>query len=497
MTPPLPQRDIVVVFGVVMVAMLLPAFNIMAITTALPVIVGELGGLADLSWVVTAYLLTATVSVPLYGKISDLYGRRPLIHIAIVIFITGSILAGWAQTMGHLIVARGIQGIGGGGLMALSQAIIGDVIPPRDRGKYQGYIGIVFAVASIAGPLAGGFFVDRLSWRWIFFVSVPLGMIALVIASRYLRIVHQRREHRIDYAGAALLTLAATCLILVSVWGGVEYQWSSSVILGLIGSAGLAAALLIPVERRATEPIIPFELFSSRVFTAGSALGFIVGTTMFGTFVFFPLFLQGVVGVSATDSGLLLVPLMFGIITSSIVAGRLVTRWGRYKVFPVSGTALSVVGFGLLATMGPDTGPREAAVYMALLGLSLGMIIQIVVVAIQNAVDQRHLGAATSTAHFFRMIGGTLGVAAFGAILNFRAGKLMAEALPPGIDLADVLDNPAQLTDLPGTIQQSLQHALADGITFVFALAAAVSLLAFTTALFLRDVPMRDHVGER
>ena len=214
MAPPLPQRDLVLVFGVVMVAMLLPAFNIMAITTALPVIVGELGGLADLSWVVTAYLLTATVSVPLYGKVSDLYGRRPLIHVAIVIFITGSILAGSAQTMGHLIISRGIQGIGGGGLMALSQAIIGDAIPPRDRGKYQGYIGIVFAVASIAGPLAGGFFVDRLSWRWIFFVSVPLGVTALVIASRYLRIVHQRREHRIDYAGAALLTLAGRLIQL-------------------------------------------------------------------------------------------------------------------------------------------------------------------------------------------------------------------------------------------------------------------------------------------
>lgn len=495
MTPSLSTRQIVVVFGVVMMGMLLPAFNIMAVTTALPVMVGELGGLADLSWVVTAYLLTATVSVPLYGKVSDLYGRRPLFQAAIVIFIVGSVLAGSAQTMGHLILARGVQGIGGGGLMALSQAIIGDAVPPRDRGKYQGYLGIVFAVASIVGPLAGGFFVDRLSWRWIFFVTVPLGLAALVIAVRYLRIPHERRQHRIDFTGASLLTVAATCVVLVSVWGGVEHEWGSPLILGLAATAVVAVALLIPVERRADEPMIPFELFSSRVFTSGSAVGFIVGTTMFGTFVFVPLFLQAVVGVSATDSGLLLVPLMFGIIVSSITAGRLVTRWGRYKVFPVMGTALSAVGFGLLATMGPDTSPATAAAYLGLLGLSLGMILQIVILAIQNAVHPRHLGVATSTAHFFRMIGGTVGVAAFGALLTARTSRLLAGDLPAGVDLADVLDDPARVGELPGAVQESLRSALSGGVGYVFTLAALVSVVAFAAALSMREVPMGDGDG--
>jgi MFS family permease len=378
--------------------------------------------------------------------------------------------------------------------MVLAQAIVADIVTPRQRGRYQGYIGSVYALSSIVGPLLGGFFVDHLSWRWAFYVNLPLGLIALVVTQRALKLTHQPRPHRIDYAGAATLTIGISTLLLVTVWGGDRYAWTSPELLTLAGVSLLALVVFVLVQRRASEPILPLGLFRERTFTVGNLIGFVVGAVMFGAVIFMPLFLQVVVGVSATHSGMLLLPLMLGMLSSSIASGRLISHHGRYKVFPVTGTAVTTLGFLLLATMDRDTSFARAALAMLVVGAGLGMVLQVVVLAIQNAVSMRHLGAATSGAQLFRSIGGTIGVTAFGAIMNARLDLALGDS---GVTLTgdpkSLLRTPAAIAKLPQETQNVLRGALADSITFVFATAIPLCVLAFLVALLLKEQPLRDY----
>jgi len=488
----LTDRQLQLVFAGLMSGVLLAALDQTIVATALPTIVGDLGGLAHLSWVVTAYLLASTTSTPLYGKISDLYGRKTVFQAAIVIFLVGSALSGLAQSMGQLIAFRAVQGLGAGGLMALAIAIIGDVVSPRERGRYQGYIGAVFAVASVAGPLLGGFLVDHLTWRWAFYVNLPVGVAALLVTSVALDLPFRRTGHSVDYLGAALLVAGVTCVLLVTVWGGDRYGWGSPTLLGLAAMGVLLLGAFAVQEQRASEPVLPPRLFRDPVFRVATATLFLIGVAMFGAIVFLPLFLQVVVGASATSSGLLLLPLMAGIVASSVVVGRVISRTGRYRWYPVAGTALMTVAMGLLATMNADTSRTTASWYVALLGVGLGTVMPVMILAVQNAADQRDLGTATSAATFSRSMGGSFGVALFGAILASRLAHQL-----PGVDPEALQASPSQLRALPPAAHQAVVEAVAHSLHVVFLAAIPVALAAFVVVLFLRERPLREtaHIG--
>ena len=388
-----------------MLGMFLAALDQTIVSTALPTIVGDLGGLNHLSWVVTAYLLASTVSTPIYGKLGDMIGRKPVFLAAILIFLAGSMLAGLSQTMAQLIAFRAVQGVGAGGLMVGAQAIIADIVPPRERGRYMGLIGSVFAVASVAGPLLGGFLVDNLSWRWVFYVNMPIGAVAVAIVLLKLHLHTPTISHRIDALGAALLAAGVASLIMVTTWGGSEYAWGSTRIVGL----GVAGVILLAVfvwwETRAAEPIIPLRLFRSSVFSVASAMGFTIGMAMFGAIVFIPLFLQLVYGASPTSSGLRMLPLMAGLLVASIASGRAITRMGRYRMFPIAGTALLTVGMLLLSRLTVGTAPWMASLYMLVVGVGIGLVMQVLIIVVQNDVAPTEIGVATSTATFFRSVG--------------------------------------------------------------------------------------------
>jgi len=491
------HRQILVILGGLMLGMLLAALDQTIVATALPTIVGDLGGLNHLSWVVTAYLVASTVTTPLYGKISDLYGRKKVFQFAIVVFLIGSALAGLSQNMLELIAFRGIQGIGAGGLMTLAMTIIGDIVPPRERGRYQGYMGAVFALSSVIGPLLGGFFVDQLSWRWVFYVNIPVGAVALVVTSAVLDLPSRRISHSIDYVGTALLVGGVGSVLLAVTWGGTQYPWSSPTIvrLGVAGAVLLAA--FVAVERRVAEPVLPPYLFRNRVFTVATATMFIVGLAMFGGIIYLPLFLQVVTGRSATHAGLLLLPLILGIMFTAITSGRIISRTGRYKIFPVTGMLVMALGMYLLSTMGPTTTTLDASAFMVVLGLGLGMVMQVLVLAVQNAVDPRDLGTATGAATFLRSMGGSFGVALFGAVLSNRLAANLADLLPggrlpPGSSPDALKGSPAAILSLPEAVRGPVVEAFARSIDTVFLAGVPIAIIGFAISLLLREEPLRS-----
>ncbi len=485
------------VFIALMLGMFLAALDQTIVSTALPTIVGDLGGLNHLSWVVTSYLLASTISTPVYGKLGDMIGRKPVFLAAILIFLAGSMLAGLSQSMDQLIGFRAVQGIGAGGLMVGAQAIIADIVPPRERGRYMGLIGSVFAVASVAGPLLGGFLVDNLSWRWVFYVNLPIGALAIVIVITRLHLRTPHLSHRIDYLGTALLSGGVGSLILLTTWGGTEYAWGSSTIIGL-GIAGVALlCAFVWWERRAPEPILPLHLFRSSVFSVANAMGFTIGMAMFGAIIFIPLFLQIVYGLSPTASGLRMLPLMAGLLVASVLSGRAITRIGRYKMFPIAGTGVLVVGMYLLSRLTPGTPLWTASTYMLVVGVGLGLVMQVLVLVVQNDANPREIGVATSTATFFRSVGGAFGVAIFGAIFASRLADQLrlfparvAARLGSGVHL-----NPEQARHLPPAVHEDFLNAFAHALHGVFLFGMAAAFVPFVLSWFLKEVPLRTTIA--
>jgi EmrB/QacA subfamily drug resistance transporter len=493
----LSHRQILIVLTGVMAGMLLFALDQGIVGTALPRIVSELGGLDRLSWVVTAYLLTSTATTPLWGKISDLYGRRLIFQVAIVVFLLGSALSGMSQDMTQLIVFRALQGVGGGGLFAIALSIIGDVIPPRQRGRYQGWFGAVFGVSSVAGPLLGGWLTDGPGWRWIFYINLPVGLAALVVTSAVLKMPVVRRPHKIDYLGAAAIVGAVTCLLLYLDWRGNAYGWTEAGALALLGGAGLLAAAFVWIERRAVEPIIPLRLFGNRVFSVGNGFAFLAGIAMFGTIIFLPVYLQAVKGFSPTQSGLALLPAIVGIFSTSITSGQLISRTGRYKIYPVLGAVIMTFGLLALSRLDVDTPFWQLALAEYLFGAGLGFTMQTIVTAVQNSVERRDMGAATSSITFFRQMGGSVGAALFGAVLSSRLAYYLAEQLAragirPGAGGPRVETNNVQaIQQLAEPVRSVVLGAFTNALDDVFLVGVPFVVLAVVVALLLKEEPLR------
>ncbi len=489
------RRDLRVVMPGLMLAMLLAQLDNMIVATAMPRIVGELGGLSHLSWVVTAYTLGLAVSTPLWGKIGDLYGRKNIFLTSIAIFLVGSALSGAAQGMAELIAFRALQGLGGGGLVVGVMAILGDLISPRERGRYQGIFAANMAVATVAGPLLGGFITDHLSWRWAFYINLPLGAVALALIVTRLRLPKYRSEHRVDWLGAGLLAAFTIAVTLITTWGGSEYDWLSAPILGLavVGVVTLVAFLL--VERRAPEPVLPLSIFANRNFALISAIGFLLGFSMFGAINYLPLFQQTVQGASATNSGLLLLPLMGGLLLTSLFTGQVITRTGRYKVFPILGSAVMVVGMLLLTQLGVGTSRLASSLYMLTLGAGMGFLMQNTMLISQNSVGRREMGVASSTAAFVRSIGGSFGVSLFGAIFANRlrgdvAARLGQQAAAQ-VDKAGGNLDPSVLGTLPSQVREGLLHAIAYATSSMFWWAVPFAVAIALLAWFIKEVPLR------
>ncbi|MFH9132661.1 DHA2 family efflux MFS transporter permease subunit [Streptomyces sp. NPDC017524] len=493
------HRSVLVAIGALLLGMLLAALDQTIVSTALPTIVSELGGLDHLSWVVTAYLLAATAATPLWGKLGDQYGRKKLFQTAIVIFLIGSALCGVAQNMPQLIGFRALQGLGGGGLMVLSMAIVGDLVTPRERGKYQGLFGAVFGVTSVLGPLLGGFFTEHLSWRWVFYINLPIGVVALVVIAAVLHIPVRREKHTIDYLGTFLIAAVATALVLVASLGGTTWAWSSPRIIGLAVLAVVLLVAFIAVERRAAEPVLPLKLFRIRTFALVAVISFVIGFAMFGAMTYLPTFLQVVHDITPTMSGVHMLPMVFGLLITSTGSGQIVSRTGRWKVFPVLGTAITAVGLLLLHQLDENSSTWLMSAFFFVFGAGLGLVMQVLVLVAQNSVSYQDLGVATSGVTFFRSIGSAFGVAIFGTIFANRltgqlTDALTGQPLPPGVDAGRLAADPRAIGQLPADLRPSVLGAYSTSITDVFLYAVPVVLLAFVLAWFLREDRLRGSV---
>jgi EmrB/QacA subfamily drug resistance transporter len=489
-------REIRILLPGLLMAIMLAMLDNMIVTTALPSILRDLDvGPEHLSWVVTAYVLGTTVSTPLWGKLGDLYGRKGVFFTSIVIFLVGSAMSGASQSMVQLIAFRAVQGLGAGGLLVGVMAIIGDLVPPRERGRYQGQMAAIMAIAMVAGPLVGGLVTDHLSWRWAFYINLPLGGAALVLLALRLHLPKYRTEHRIDWVGAGLLSVGITALVLITTWGGNRYAWDSPEILGLVALAVVTLALFVLVERRVPEPVVPLKLFANRNFALVAGIGFLLGFTMFGSMSFLPLYQQTVQGASATNSGLLILPIMLGAMTTSLVVGRTITHTGRYRAFPIAGGVVMIVGLWLLSRLDVHTTRLVSSLFMVVLGIGMGFLMQTTMLIAQNSVEQRDLGVASSGATFMRSIGGSFGVALFGAIFAHRLEDALAARFggAAAVDTSGSGFDPAVLAKLPPAVAEGVLGAIASGISTVFLWSVPIAALVPVLAWFVKEVPLRGR----
>jgi EmrB/QacA subfamily drug resistance transporter len=488
-----PKREVLIVLPGLLLALILAMLDQTVVSTALPRIVGDLGGVTHLSWVVTAYVLASTITTPLYGKLGDLYGRKRWLITAIVIFLIGSALSGLSHSMDQLIMFRALQGLGAGGLMVGVIATIGDMVSPRERGQYMGYMMASMMLALIAGPLVGGYITDSLSWRWIFYINMPVGGAALIYLWATLHLPYKKVPHKIDYLGAGVLAIAATSIVLLTTWGGTQYRWASGQILGLGVLAVAATAAFLWIETRAAEPVLPLHVFKNRNFSVATGMSFLLGMAMLGALTFLPLYQQTVQHLSAVGSGLMLIPMMLGVTVTSLIGGFVMTRTGRYRFMPIVGGAIMTVGMVLLIGLGPDTSKLQSGLYFVVLGVGMGFLMQITSVIVQNSVEPRDIGVASSSRTFFQQIGGSIGVALFGAVFARRLTETMSARLPGmHLNAAGGQLDPVTVNHLPALIRHDVFYAIAHAIDGVFMLAAPAALLVFVLAWFIKEVPLRS-----